>query len=120
MDGEIRNAAMTAARIAARQTFGPFEDEVDSPFFQAEDLSPQETWERLAERVALVTAAAVLEGMRDEPLRRLLFERWHAKIFGELFPERGGVLRSGRDQGQFGVLLGTRDWPVPQTYTSSS
>jgi fido (protein-threonine AMPylation protein) len=110
---------MTAARIAARQTFGPFVDEVDSPFYQAANLSPEETWERLAERVALVTAAAVLQGMRDEPLRRILFERWHAEVFGELFPERGGVLRTGRDQAQFGVLLGTRDQPVAQTYVST-
>jgi fido (protein-threonine AMPylation protein) len=116
---ELREAIEIAARIAARQTFGPFRDEEDSPFYRAEGVTPEETWERLAERVAVVTAEGILAGLADERLRRLRFEKWHAAIFGELFPEVAGRVRAGREQGQFGVVLGTRENPVLQTYAST-
>jgi fido (protein-threonine AMPylation protein) len=108
-----------AARIAASQTFGPFRDEPDSPYYQAEGLSPEATWEHLAGQVAIVCGQAIVQGLNDQRLRTGLMESWHAAIFGELFPDRSGRIRSGREQGQFGVLLGTRENPVPQTYAST-
>ena len=49
-----RDAIELATRIATRQTFGPYYDEPESPFYEADGLTPEETWERLAEKVALV------------------------------------------------------------------
>lgn len=120
MDGlNIESDAIElAARIAARQTFGPFRDEPESPFFQADRYSPEQTWEHLAEEVAITCGNAIRQGLADERLRRGLMESWHGGIFGELFPEEAGRMRSGRNKGQFGVMLGTRENPVPQTYDS--
>lgn len=117
---ELREAVELAARITTNQTFGPFRDEPDSPFYRAPDLDPDETWERLAEKVAIVSAQGILEGMVDQRLRRSGIAQWHAQIFGEFFPEHGGRFRTGRDRGQFGVMLGTREHPEPQTYVSTN
>lgn len=70
MDHARREAIELAARIATRQTFGPFYGEPDSPFYEAEGLSPEETWERLAEKLALVTAHAILQGLENQTLHR--------------------------------------------------
>ena len=118
MDHARREAIELAARIATRQTFGPFYDEPDSPFYEAEGLSPEETWERLAEKLALVTAHAILQGLENQTLHRGLLRLGMPQIFGEHFPESAGRIRAGREQGQFSVMLGTRESPVPQTYAS--
>jgi fido (protein-threonine AMPylation protein) len=100
-----------AARIAAKETFGPFNDAPESEFFAADDLSPESTWERLAESVALVGARAVVLALAGRSLTPDLICDLHERIFGELFPKWAGRLRSPKDPVTYGIVIGTRDDP---------
>src|ERR1700690_1022157 len=57
-----------SAQIAAARTFGPFNDAPDSPFYSADDLSPTQTWEQIAERVVLATTVAAVHGAARRPI----------------------------------------------------
>ena len=89
----------TSAQIAATRTFGPFNDVPDSPFYAAEDLSPEQTWEQIAERVGLATVVAVIHGMEQRPLSVDAIRRLHEIIFLTTFPAHAGHLRNGTRKG---------------------
>lgn len=102
-----------AGVVAARETFGPFNDEDGSAYHQADGLTPEQTWERVAERVAEVTAHAVILALAGTMVSPTLICDLHRRVFGELFPDTAGTVRE--DAVQFGIVLGTRDKPVPRT-----
>jgi fido (protein-threonine AMPylation protein) len=104
-------ALAEAARIASRETFGPFNDTPESEFYEAEGFSPQETWERLAESVAVVGARAVVLALAGRPLSPDLICDLHRRIFGELFPDWAGRLRGPNDPVMYGIVIGTPDRP---------
>ncbi len=101
-----------SAEIAAAQTFGPFNDVPDSPFYAAEDLSPTQTWERIAERVGLATVLAVVHGVAKRPITVDAIRRLHEIIFVTTFPDHAGHLRKPKEEGRYGVVLGTAEHPV--------
>lgn len=106
---------LPSARAAAGQTFGPFNDLPDSPFYTAEELSPEETWERIAERVVLATCAAVVHGAAGRPITVETVRRLHELIFVTTFPEHAGRLRQRGEEAQYGIALGTAERPILQS-----
>jgi fido (protein-threonine AMPylation protein) len=113
-------AIAEAAAIAARETFGPFNDDEESPFFAAEDLSPEQTWERIAERVADAGARVVVLGLGHEKLSRRLIADIHEHLFADLFPATGGRFRAKDEGASYTILVGTRDQPEEQRQTGTS
>jgi fido (protein-threonine AMPylation protein) len=106
---------VASARAAAAQTFGPFNDAPDSPFYAAEDLSPELTWERIAERVALATCAAVVHGTAQRSITVDSVRRLHEIVFATTFPEHAGRLRQRNEEAQYGIVLGTAEQPIVQS-----
>ena len=85
-----------SVRVAAAQIFGPFNDVEASPFYAVVNLSPQETWEQIAERVALVTVAAVAHGIAHRPISTATIARLHEIIFHNDVPSRRWASASAR------------------------
>lgn len=113
-------AIAEAADIAARETFGPFNDEEESPFFEADGYSPEGTWEAIAERVADAGARVVVLALAHERLSRSLIADIHAHLFGELFPSMGGRFRAKNEGASYSILVGTRTRPQEQRLTGTS
>jgi fido (protein-threonine AMPylation protein) len=111
-DQSQTNQLHASARTAAGQTFGPFNDVPDSPFYSANDLSPAQTWEHIAERVVLATAAAAVHGAAQRPLTVDAIRRLHEIIFVTTFPEHAGHLRQRNEEGQYGIVLGSNEQPI--------
>jgi fido (protein-threonine AMPylation protein) len=111
-DQEAVDHLLNSARTAAAQTFGPFNDDEDSPFYAAEDASPEQTWERIAERVTLATTAAVVHGAAHRPISAADVSRLHEIVFATSFPEDAGRLRRRGEEAQYGIVIGTREQPV--------
>lgn len=108
---EARQVA-DAAEVAARATFGPFIEEAESPFSEAEHLTPKATWDEIAAQVTRVAAAAALAGYQRHSITAGTLVGWHRQIFGGVFPDRAGELHRGRDRGQYAIVLGTPGRPV--------
>jgi fido (protein-threonine AMPylation protein) len=100
------------AQIAAARTFGPFNDMPDSPFYSVEDLSPAQTWERIAEHVVLATTVAAVHGAARRPITVETIRRLHEIIFLTTFPEHAGRLRQRNEEGEYGIVLGTAEQPI--------
>jgi fido (protein-threonine AMPylation protein) len=113
-------AIAEAAVVASRETFGPFNDEEESPFFQADDISAEETWERIAERVADAAARVVVLGLSDEKLSPWLISDIHGHLFGELFPDVGGRFRAKGEGVSYSIRVGTADRPEERRQTGTS
>jgi fido (protein-threonine AMPylation protein) len=111
-DQEQVDRLRASAQIAAVQTFGPFNDSSDSPFYSAEDLSPAQTWERIAEHVGLATILAVAHGIAQRPITTDAIRRLHKIIFASTFPEHAGRLRKPKEEGRYGIVLGTAEHPI--------
>jgi fido (protein-threonine AMPylation protein) len=101
-----------SAQIAAARTFGPFNDMPDSPFYSVEDLSPEQTWEQIAERVVLATTVAAVHGAARRPITVETIRRLHEIIFLTTFPEHAGRLRQRNEEGEYGIVLGTAEQPI--------
>lgn len=101
-----------SAQIAATRTFGPFNDVPDSPFYTAEDLTPEQTWEQIAERVVLATAVAAIHGTAQRDISVEAICRLHELIFQTTFPEHAGRLRQRGEEARYGIVLGTTEQPV--------
>lgn len=101
-----------SAQIAATQTFGPFNDVPDSPFYSAEDLSPEQTWEQIAERVVLATAVAAIHGTAQRDISVEAICRLHEIIFQTTFSEHAGRLRQRGEEARYGIVLGTAEQPI--------
>jgi len=93
--------------------FRGFRDEEESPFFCAAGRTPEETWDVSIDRLAqlLVQLGPLAEAGLIE-LSPALLCSWHREIFGELFGEDAGRLRT-RHEGdwehvQYGAYIGTR------------
>jgi fido (protein-threonine AMPylation protein) len=78
--------------------FRGFRDDEESPFFCAAGCTPEETWDvsinRLADILETLTPLADAGPIELSPA---LLCSWHRQIFGDLFPEDAGRLRSFRD-----------------------
>lgn len=103
-------AILEAGEIAARETFGEFRDEEESPFYTAADLTPERTWELTAEEVARTTAHMALRALTGAPASLGLICEIHRRIFGELFRAEAGEPRE--IDAQYGLVIGTQDQPV--------
>ena len=101
-----------SAQIAATRTFGPFNDVLDSPFYAAEDLSPTQTWEQIAEHVVLATTVAAIHGTAQRDISVEAICRLHEIIFRTTFPEHAGRLRQRGEEARYGIVLGTAEQPV--------
>ncbi len=78
--------------------FRGFRDDSESPFFCAAGHTPEETWELSVDRLArlLVKLGPQADAGPIEMSTQLLLT-WHREIFGALFPEDAGRLRSFRE-----------------------
>lgn len=106
---------LSSAQAAAAQTFGPFNDQPDSPFYTAEEFSPEATWEQIAERVVLATRTAVVHGATGRPITVVAVRRLHEIIFETTFPEHAGRLRVRGEEVQYGIVLGAAESPITQS-----
>ena len=95
------------------QAFSGFRDHPESPFFRAEGLTPEQTWD--ASVKAMARQLLQLEALAEAGPILMTSERlvgWHRAIFIALFPADAGRLR-WRADGQwehvfFGGHVGTR------------
>jgi len=109
------------ARVAAtvaRATFAEFHDDPASELYCASGMSPQETWRAITEQVAIVVADAAAEAVRGYDATPGDISRWHRLIFEPWFCERAGRFRRGEEQGQYGVVWGSREAPQLLTVVS--
>ncbi|MEZ5076165.1 MAG: Fic family protein [Solirubrobacterales bacterium] len=114
LDPEERELAEAAVE-AARASFAGFEEKPGSDYDQAPDLTPAETWARVAEELGRVSALTTLEGYRDRVLEVADIELIHKGIFDPVFGEKALSFRSQRNHGvQFPIVLGTKDDPHPK------
>lgn len=104
---------LSAAQGAAAQTFGPFNDDPESPFYTAEGRAPQQTWEQIAENVALATISAVAHGVARRPISTADVCRLHEIVFASTFPTDAGRLRARGEEVQYGIVIGTNERPIP-------
>jgi fido (protein-threonine AMPylation protein) len=94
-------------------TFNRFHDEPGSPFYQAVDMSPEETWAEIVRGVenALVEICERRAAGRIS-LEPTLIARWHEEIFESTFPQDAGRFRGKLPNGEwehvsFGIHVGT-------------
>lgn len=78
--------------------FRGFRDDSASPFFCAPRHTPEETWDISVDRLArlLVKLGPIAQSGPIEMSATLLCS-WHREIFGALFPEHAGRMRSFRE-----------------------
>jgi hypothetical protein len=78
--------------------FRGFRDDSASPFFRADGHTPEETWDLSVDHLArlLVKLGPIAQSGPIEMSTALLCS-WHREIFGVLFPEHAGRLRSFRE-----------------------
>jgi fido (protein-threonine AMPylation protein) len=101
-----------SAYAAAAQTFGPFNDAPDSPFYSAKDLSSTDTWEEIAERVVLAAGIAAAHGVARQPITVDAIRRLHELIFQTTFPDHAGRLRQRDEEAQYGIVLASSEQPI--------
>ena len=99
-------------QLAVARTFGPFNDVPDSPFYSAEELSPRQTWEEIAERVGLAAVIAVTHGAAQRIITVDAIRRLHEIVFVTTFPEHAGRLRQQKEEAEYGIVLGTAEQPI--------
>ncbi len=92
------------------QPFRGFRDDVESAFFCAAGHTPEETWDISVDRLArlLVDLGPLADSGPIEMSTRLLCF-WHREIFGTLFPEDAGRLRTFREGQREHVYFGVHD-----------
>lgn len=96
------------------KTFDDFRDEPESPFYVADGLSPQATWNAVTEAMRTAFAELAANPPKDAPTPEDI-RQWHARIFEGTFPEMAGRVREPGSDSQsvtFGITIGTRDHPV--------
>jgi fido (protein-threonine AMPylation protein) len=105
--------------------FRGFRDDEESPFFCAPGLTPEETWDVSIDRLAQLLAelGPVAKSGAIEMYPGLLCS-WHGTIFGELFHQDAGHMRSFRD-GQaehvyFDADTGTPERPAIRRYRGTT
>ena len=81
-------------------------------------MTPDETWQAITEQVAIVAADAAVEAVRGHNAVPQDISRWHRLIFEPWFPEQAGRIRRGDEQGQYGVVWGSRQAPELLTVVS--
>jgi fido (protein-threonine AMPylation protein) len=113
LDAQERQLA-EATIEAARTSFAGFEEKPGADYHQAPGLTAEETWARVAEELARVSALATLEGYRDRNLEVADIELIHQGIFEPVFGEKALHFRSLRKHGvEFPIIIGARDEPHP-------
>lgn|GEM_PF-804496 len=103
-----------AAKQAARATFESGTDIPGSAFYEAADLSPEQTWDEIVGRVAAAAYQGVTAALEGKELRPRDLGLWHESIFGALFPDQAGRFVGGKDRSEYEITLGTREAPVSQ------
>lgn len=112
LDPQERKLAEAAVQ-AARTSFAGFVEKADSHYHQARELTPSQTWARVAEELGRASALTTLEGYRDQMLEVADIELIHRGIFEPVFDDQTLSLRSEKGEDvQFPVVKGTRDDPV--------
>lgn len=113
LDPEERQLAEAAVQ-AAHTSFAGFAEKPGPDYHQAPGLTAEETWTRVAEELARVSALATLEGFRDQTLEVADIALIHQGIFEPVFGEKTLGFRSLRKHGvQFPIVTGTREDPHP-------
>ncbi len=112
LDPEERQLAEAAVQ-AARTSFAGFGEKEGSEYHQAGELTPSETWARVAEELGRVSALTTLAGHRDQALEVADIELIHHGIFEPVFGDQVLSLRSQKtDNVEFPIVKGTRSCPV--------
>ncbi len=106
------------AAAAARATFAVFHDDPTSELYCAAGMTPEQTWRAITEQVAIVAADAAAEATRGYDATPRDISRWHRLIFEQWFPDQAGRFRRGDEQGQYGVVWGSRQAPESLTVVS--
>lgn len=104
--------------MAARATFAVFRDDPSSELYCATEMTPEETWRAVTERVAVIAADAAVEAARGHDATPRDISRWHQLIFEPWFPIQAGRFRRGNEQSQYGVVRGSRQAPESLTVIS--
>lgn len=112
------NEFAQVAAAAARATFAVFHDDPTSELYCAPGLTPEATWRAITERVAIIAADAAVEAVRGHHAAPGDISRWHRLIFEPWFPDQAGRVRRGEEQGQYGVVWGSREAPELLTVVS--
>ena len=107
------------------EPFRGFRDHAESPFFRAPGHSPEETWELSVDQLAhLLVNLGPLAAAGPIEMSSALLCSWHREIFGALFPEHAGRLRSFRhgewEHVYFGGHVGTRQPRDIRVYRGTS
>jgi fido (protein-threonine AMPylation protein) len=102
----LQSRAMTPSHGAP---FRGFRDDSESPFFCAAGHTPEETWELSVDRLTeILEMLGALAAASPVEMSTELLCSWHRGIFGELFPEHAGRLRSLRHGQWEHVYFGVR------------
>jgi fido (protein-threonine AMPylation protein) len=112
LDADERRLVIPAM-AAAKTTFAGFEERPESAYHEAPEMSPEDTWARIAEELARVSALATLEGHRDRPLEVGDVALIHRGIFEPVFGEQTLGVRSGRrkEEVTFPIVVGSMERP---------
>jgi fido (protein-threonine AMPylation protein) len=111
LDSQERHLAEATVQ-AARASFAGFEEKPGADYHRAPELTAEETWSRVAEELARVSALATLEGYRDGTFQVADIELIHRGIFEPVFGERTLSFRSLRTHGvEFPIVTGARTEP---------
>lgn len=77
--------------------FRGFRDDSESPFFCAPGHTPEETWEASVDRLTdILEALEALAAAGPIEMSTELLCSWHHDVFGALFPEHAGHMRTFR------------------------
>lgn len=108
------------AGAVSRATFGPFNDLPESEFYEAPALTPEQTWEAIAEQVAHACALALLWGLNGEEITAHRIALVHEIIFGTTFPAVAGRIRRAGEEVTYGIVLGLAEKPTMKIQRGTS
>jgi hypothetical protein len=95
------------ALAAATTTFATFQDAPESHYYQASELSPEETWQAVTEEVGRVTAIAAVEAANGGLLSAEDFNSIHEAIFAPVFGDKTLAQRKHEEGVTYGIVLGS-------------
>jgi fido (protein-threonine AMPylation protein) len=111
LDDEERQLAEVTIQ-AARASFAGFEEKPGPDYHRAPRLTAEQTWSRVAEELARVSALATLEGYRDQTLEVADVELIHKGIFEPVFGEKALCFRSlKKHRVEFPIVMGSEEDP---------
>lgn len=100
-----------ATLATAAATFASFEDAPESRYYEARELTPEQTWQAITAEVARVTAIVAAEAEAQEWLTAADFDGIHQGIFGPVFGDSVLSMRRFDEQVTYGTVIGPKDKP---------